>query len=98
MFECYLNVSATHRKLLEAPSGERYGDPTYSDPKLIKCRKELVAQEVQRTDGTLAYAKSLYTTSVGVAVGDLIDGHRVVAVDAPSLLGGKIPLYWSYTE
>lgn len=95
MFNYYLNQSAEHKSLIDS---NKYSEPEFAEPKVIKCRKEWTSRAVQRTDGAIVFTQTQYITGVPIAVGDLLDGRRVMSIDAPGLLGGHIPLYWSLVE
>lgn len=93
MFEKYLNQTCQWSRF----TGETdYGEKVYDEPIKLRCRIEVVQDYAQRTSGGMATLNTLYTTSQPIREGDLLDGRTVTKVDAPPMLNGFTPLYWSY--
>lgn len=93
MFEKYLNQTCKWSKFV----GETdYGEKEYEEEVTLKCRIEMVHDYTQRTEGGVATLNTMYTTTQPIREGDLLDGRVVHKVDAPPMLNGFTPLYWSY--
>lgn len=93
MFEKYLNQTCKWQRF----TGETdYGEKEYDKEIILKCRIEVVRDYAQRTSGGMATLNTMYTTTQPIKEGDLLDGRTVHKVDAPPMLDGTTPLYWSY--
>lgn len=93
MFEKYLNQTCKWQRFVTESD---YGEKEYEEEITLKCRIEVVQDYAQRSAGGLATLNTMYTTTVLIREGDLLDGRVVHKVDAPPMLNGTTPLYWSY--
>lgn len=82
----YLKQKCTYEKLKRREDGEVeldiYGDPQYTDPVTIKCRRETTVQDVQTNTGAILKSTTRYFTDdkQSIQADDKLDGKAVLKV------------------
>lgn len=83
----YLNQTAVLEKALYAPNGQPmldvYGQPEYSRPQTVKCRKEPYTVRASSGYGQFVNYTTTYYLSNAVKVqnGDKLDGQHIQSVE-----------------
>lgn len=82
----YLRQKCTYEKLKLDKSGkavlDKYGEPQYEPPVVIKCRRELFVQEVQTNTGAILKSTTRYFTdnTYTIRANDKLGGMPVLKV------------------
>jgi hypothetical protein len=82
----YLKQKCTYEQAKYSKDGEpllnKYGDPLYENPVVIKCRRENTVQDVQTSTGAILQSSTRYFTDDkhSINAGDKLDGHAVLKV------------------
>ena len=82
----YLKQKCTYEKLKRDENGkillDKFGDPLYEVPKVIKCRRETTVEEVQTNTGAILKSTTRYFTddAQSIQANDKLDGKAVLKV------------------
>lgn len=82
----YLKQTCTYEKLQRDESGkvllDKYGEPRYGAPVLIKCRREVTVKDVQTNTGAILKSSTRYFTDERHTIqsNDRLDGKPVLEV------------------
>ena len=82
----YLKQTCTYEKVKLDDSGsilhDKFGDPLYEVPEIIKCRKEEIVKDVQTSTGAILQSSTRYFTDEkhNIQAGDKLDGKSVLKV------------------
>ena len=82
----YLKQKCTYEQAKHSKDDEplldKYGDPLYEAPVIIKCRREETVQEVQTSTGAILKSTTRYFTDdkQKIQAGDKLDGKTVLKV------------------
>jgi hypothetical protein len=82
----YLKQQCSYEKLKRNSEGkvllDKYGEPQYESPVLIKCRREITVQDVQTNTGAILKSANRYFTDdkQSIQANDKLDGKVVIKV------------------
>lgn len=82
----YLKQKCTYEKLRFDENGkvllDKYGEPQYESPVIIKCRRETTVQDVQTNTGAILKSSTRYFTddNHSIHADDKLDGKAVLKV------------------
>ena len=82
----YLKQKCTYEKLKRDENGkvllDKFGDPLYEAPEVIKCRRETTIEEVQTNTGAVLKSTTRYFTDDrhSIQANDKLDGKAVLKV------------------
>ena len=80
----YLKQKCTYEKAKRDENGnilhDKFGDPQYGAPEIIKCRREETIQDVQTSTGAILKSSTRYFTDdkQSIKAGDKLDGKSVL--------------------
>ena len=82
----YLKQKCTYEKTKRDKNGnvllDKFGEPQYEAPEVIKCRRETYIQDIQTSTGAILKSSTRYFTDnkQSIQAGDRFDGHTVLRV------------------
>jgi hypothetical protein len=82
----YLKQKCTYEKLKRNTDGkvllDKFGEPQYESPVVIKCRRETTIQDVQTNTGAIMKSSTRYFTDEKhpIQVDDKLDGKTVLKI------------------
>jgi hypothetical protein len=94
MLNAYANQDLTRQT---ASTTNEYNEPTRVTT-TIKGRKETGFKQVRNAQGAIVVSTAVIFTQTAIQQGDLIDGSRVIAVNAAVDLRGAVRFYEAYLE
>jgi hypothetical protein len=98
----YLKQSCTYEKLKLNRNGtvalDKFGEPQYEAPVIIKCRREVTVQDVQTNTGAILKSSTRYFTDDkhAIRVDDKLDGRPVLKMQEYTNQFGVAEGYESY--
>ena len=98
----YLKQKCTYEKLKRDEDGkvllDKFGEPQYESPKVIKCRRETTIQDVQTNTGAILKSTTRYFTDDkhSIQANDKLDGNTVLKVQEYTNQFGIAEGYESY--
>ena len=98
----YLRQKCTYEKAQRDAQNQvvhdKYGEPQYEAPVVIKCRREQFVQDVQTATGSILKSSTRYITDGlhNIQTADKLDGMYVLKVQEYVNQFGKVEGYESY--
>ena len=86
----FLKQKCTYERLKRKEDGtvqfDKYGEPQYEAPEVIKCRREETIQEVQTNTGAVLKSSTRYFTDdkQSIQANDKLDGKAVLKTQGPN--------------
>ncbi len=98
----YLRQKCTYEKLKLDDKGntllDKFGEPQYEAPEVIKCRREETVQDVQTNTGAILKSTTCYFTDEkhSIHANDKLDGNPILKVQEYTNQSGVAEGYESY--